>query len=339
MPRIRIWMTFAAILLLAAGGSVGYLVATHIDPPNAAADVGSPPDGYWQDWLVGSEGLWDELGLDTERRDAWRRELEKRRRHDAELRQQIDDLASDTRELFLASLTRQQRDKANATLALYSERRFDSEARRELERLRDELKLRDAQLPSVYRTVYDTRRERHELWEKGRKGWEGGKRPTKEDWERARKAMEAIYTRREARMQEILDDEQFAAYRELVEKRRHYGRGGPRGPGGSKRGPSGKRGPHGEGEGEKARDDKGCDAPGAEGKAEAGIPAAPPSGTDKAGSEQPLDNDKTVPDSKKRADAESKAGADDARRPGRRRAKARAPARVVWALRPGPRVM
>ena len=260
---MKFWLSLTFLLVLASGFALGFLAARQWHP---APESGAVPlqDLYSTvpPYLVTSEDVYKELGLDSIQRERVNALVSRHYRRVKEARGSLVDLARDLREGILAALTPNQRETFQEIQERYSERELLGRVSHDLLKQRAELELTAEQEPLVFQILYDAARERKDLMMSP----ESRGAPREAMGEKFRE----IDERMEARMIEVLTEEQAANYTAQREREKRWwaerkergdrkrgpegdphARGGePAGPGGA--GPAGGAPAGGGPEGEKA---------------------------------------------------------------------------------------
>jgi hypothetical protein len=219
---LTLWLLTSAVLVFAAGTAGGWLLGAKLSrssrssraEPEAVLNSAS----YWSDLIASSEDFWDEIAVDASRRDALREGVAARRAEAARLRARLEELARVTRDEVLASLDPADRRRAEDLLAEYDNAYLGGDALRELVRLREILGLDIEQEPSVYRILYDTCKQRQELFRDLGRRCEAGelKDKGKRDTE-ARQRLEMLNAWRADRLADVLSPDQFVRFQHWVE--------------------------------------------------------------------------------------------------------------------------
>ena len=185
MSTLRLWLSLAAVLLFAAGVSVGFLLRDLRQPSTTAAAVRSLPASgeveYRRDAMVGSEVLLEGLELTPTEEAARARVAAEWIERDRRLREQLLESAARARTDLLACLETADRGAVEERLASYADERLIADTGRELRSLSARVTLDGRQEPAVYQILYDALRERGEAWSEFRECYLERKRSSRSD--------------------------------------------------------------------------------------------------------------------------------------------------------------
>ena len=298
MRRLEVWLIAALALTLAAGGTLGYVAAGRLGVAGRGA-LSSPSrlltEEYKSYWLLRSQDVWNELGLDETQRRQIGELLAAHYREDRELRKRLEELAQGTNVDLVEILTDEQRNSLGAIQTRYEEERIESEAVREVVLLRRKLELTNEQEHDVYLAIYDSIADARRVFKDIREREDCDARQARQE---IRKGFDEINQRRSQRMASILDAEQLAAYQRFEDEKRRlwerHRKGGDRGERGDRgdrehRGPSRRGGRDGRDDGPEGRD--GPDGPDGREEPEVRVPEA----RGRPGAEAPLPASPSAP--------------------------------------------
>ena len=213
---MKLWLSLCAALVFAAGVAVGTLVSTGcfdatVGPPlNSIVASMVDPDPDYSVYLVSSQEVYQELGLDEQQRrkleDLFVRHFESV----SEVRAGMANVAMNLREGVLAVLSAAQTERFEEIQKRYSEKKIRSYVSRELAKLGPELDLRPEQEPGVFRYLYDSCSARREVY----------RQRNCRDRSEFRKQMQLIDEKEDRGLQLVLSEEQYISFQKLRERER-----------------------------------------------------------------------------------------------------------------------
>ncbi|HLU50270.1 MAG TPA: hypothetical protein VK116_19375 [Planctomycetota bacterium] len=214
--RIFVWMGVLGFLLFGTGIAVGVLVGLRLE--RAETDASSMVElDIVQNWILHNEGVLDQLVEEPSRRLQVQELLVAYRLQEKELRGELERLTSETHAELESILTLEERDRLALLRKRYEVPHLEKMTIIELAYLRREVGLTNQQQPAVYQILYEGFEEQRD---KFRAIFEPGKRPSKEERDRARDEMRAIEDRKLERLAAHLSPTQLDAYRRILEERR-----------------------------------------------------------------------------------------------------------------------
>ncbi|MCZ6792987.1 MAG: hypothetical protein O7J95_05165 [Planctomycetota bacterium] len=221
ISRLRLWLWACGLLVLAAGGAVGFLLGDRWG--------GSPGPEGGRVWLLQpdvtafvllrSEEIWSELGLADEQKREITELLAEHYEKDRSLRGELDELAGEAYGRLVALLTDEQRKNMREIIGRYGEAYLEAEVAGEIALMRREVGLSPEQEPDVSHALYVSNLEKRKFFRGLR---DKKQRPNRDEF---RAKMQELNGRRDERLANFLTDEQLQSYRSLCEKRRRRWRG------------------------------------------------------------------------------------------------------------------
>lgn len=211
---MKFWLAASFVCVFAAGAAASFLAVRLAGGPAQRPDMAlrqiypDPP------YVIASEPIYDEIGLDATQRAAMADLIARHYRRVRDVRESLLDLQSDLANGIHGILTPQQRPLYEEIKRRYGEHEIQTRVEHELVDLARELDLLPEQEALVYMILYDAAIEGRKIWEEGRKGREGR--------ETFKKRLDDLYARRDAEIRQVITLEQDVQLARLRERQRSW---------------------------------------------------------------------------------------------------------------------
>ena len=212
------WLALTFLLVFGAGVALGVFGVEYFSASPAGSGQGSAVSGTSRSWwgvapeipmyLVTNEEVYKELGLSPIQREEIAQLLATYHERVRQARGTLAAVSKQLRQDVDGLLAREQRERLAAIQERYSEREFQQRAERELAYLRSEIALEATQEARVFQILFDSARERRQLF----------RHKSRPERSLLRQQASKICARRDSRLKDVLNDQQFAAY-EAYKKR------------------------------------------------------------------------------------------------------------------------
>jgi hypothetical protein len=254
--RLQIWVAAAALLLFVAGSAAGWVGGLWFSARAGGSQEANLVDlDVTGSWLLRSERVLDELGLESAKRVRIEDVLARHLVEERALRAALERLTGETQSELGEILSKGENAQLEEIRKRYSVPKIEGEAIKELALMRREVGLTSAQQPAVYQVTYDSLSEQREIFHRFLETTRGRK-PTDEERDRIDREFRGALERRFERLGPILSPTQIETYRRVLEEREKRWR--PPGPPGGKRPEEGSTGSRSRDGGRRDRDrDKG----------------------------------------------------------------------------------